>query len=85
MEIHFWNREIYPTYAEAKAAGALHECDAPAHEDEFHRYGWRGGALADAMQALVTALTCLNVEAYLDAVLVDGENIYHWGDENHGS
>ena len=83
MKLHFWNCELYPSYAEAKQAGALHECDAPAHEDEFYRWGWNGGALADAMQALVTALGCLNVSNYVDAVLVDGENIYHWGDENH--
>ena len=83
MELHFYNMDNSISYEEAKAADALFTCDAPAHESEVDRWGFDGGALCDAMQAVVAALRCTGMTGILDAVLVgdDGEVIAKWSDD----
>ena len=83
MEMHFYNREYYPTYEAAKEAGAIYSCDAPLCEDQFDQWGFRGGILADAMQAVYAALECANMQTYISAVVVDGGKVIkEWGDED---
>ena len=81
MQLHFFNTDSYKTYEDAKAANAIYSCDAPAFDDEVHRYGFNGGVLCDAMQAVYTALECLGMQKSIDAVLIDGDKRINWGDE----
>ena len=78
MELHFWNSEIYQSYDDAKSAGALFKCEAPAFDDEVHRYGFSGGVLCDAMQAVSTAARCLGMSGALNAALVTDDEIIFW-------
>jgi len=81
MELHFYNREYHPTYDAAKKAGAIYICEAPLDEDQFDRWGFEGGILADAMQAVYTALECANMHTYITAVVVkNGTPIRAWED-----
>jgi len=82
MQLQFWNTEYYKSYGEAKAAEALYVCDAPAHSDEVERWGFNGGVLCDAMQAVIAALDCVGLSGSVDAVLVDGENMIRWGTDD---
>lgn len=83
MELHFWNTDNYVTYEEAKAASAIFRCDAPAYDSEVEQWGFNGGALCDAMQAVITALRCVGAQGTLDAVVVErGKVIAHWGEDD---
>ena len=80
MELHFFSSYLYQTYEDAKAANAIYSCDAPAFDDEVYRYGFNGGVLCDAMQAVITALKCIGMQGSIDAVLIDGDKRINWGD-----
>jgi hypothetical protein len=82
MQLHFYNTEQYPTYEAAKDAGAIFKCDAPMDEDQFDNWGFDGGILCDAMQAVDAALRCVGKSGIIDAVLVDrGTVIKAWSEE----
>lgn len=80
--LHFYNDEIYTSYDDAKAAGAVHICDAPAYEEEVEKWGFYGGALCDAMQAVQAALKAVGQTGAVEAVLFDGDKIIKkWSDD----
>lgn len=82
MQLAFWSSDSFSSYEVAKAAGGVHYCDAPAYEDEVRRYGFNGGILCDAMQAVWTALACANKSSSIHVELVDYEgNIIKTGDD----
>jgi hypothetical protein len=82
LYLHFYNKTKFETYEAAKEAGAVVICEAPAHEDQVNSWGFYGGALCDAMQAVQAALKCAGVTDSLDAVLFDCETrILAWSDE----
>lgn len=81
MRLDFWSTDSYSSYEVAKAAKGVYSCDAPAYDDEVDRWGFNGGVLCDAMQAVHTALKCVGVAGSVQAVLVDGDKLIHWGDE----
>lgn len=82
MEMHFWNRDHYKTFEDAKSSGALYTCDAPLDEDQFDRWGFEGGILCDAMQAVFAALRCAGVSiTSIEATITDGDKIVgNWRD-----
>lgn len=81
MELHFFNSDVYPTYEAAKADKAIYKCDAPLDEDQFDQWGWDGGILCDAMQAVQAALECVNMHTKVEIVLVDrGKVVGTWRD-----
>lgn len=75
MRLDFWNSNKYSSYEVAKSAGGVCSCDAPAYDDQVDRWGFNGGALCDAMDAVYTALLCAGVAGSVHAVLVDGDKI----------
>lgn len=81
MQLHFWSTDSYTSYDEAKASNGIYRCDAPVDPDQFHSWGFDGGILCDAMQAVWTALDCVGMARSVKVVLVDGDKIYHEGDE----
>jgi hypothetical protein len=82
MKLHFYNATRYASYEEAKAANDVHVCEAPADEDQVDSWGFDGGILCDAMQAVNTALECAGFKDKMEAVLFDGDTrICAWGDE----
>ena len=81
MKLHFWNVDNHETYAAAFATGEYYECNAPAYEDEVDRWGFNGGILCDAMQAITTALDCVGMGGSINAALViDGKVIKLWNE-----
>lgn len=80
MMMHFWNNKQFETFEAAKAAKALHTCDAPICETQYDDWGWEGGILADAMQAVYEALRAAGVpNAVVNATLTDrGTVVSHW-------
>jgi hypothetical protein len=82
MHLHFYNTQDYPTYEAAKEAGAVFICDAPAYEEEVEKWGFYGGALCDAMQAVICALRAAGSgPRHIDAVLFDGgKALRAWSD-----
>lgn len=82
MRLDFWSTDQYSSYEVAKAAGGVYSCDAPAFDDEVDRWGFNGGVLCDAMDAVYTALRCAGVAGTVHAVLVDGDKIIHNGDDD---
>ncbi|KPK13957.1 MAG: hypothetical protein AMJ56_00480 [Anaerolineae bacterium SG8_19] len=80
LTLHFYNSVKFETYAKAKEAGAVKICEAPAHDSEVERWGFYGGALCDAMQAIQTALAVAGASGTIEAVLFDGDNyVASWG------
>ena len=76
MKMHIWNKTIYPTYGDAKIHGALYECEVDAELEDVRRYGFNCGVIADAMEIVVAALNCFNVEKYFGAVIIQNGKIY---------
>ena len=70
MQLAFWSTDSFSSYEVAKSAGGVYTCDAPADEDEVARWGFTGGILADAMDAVHTALQCVGATG-VKAVLID--------------
>ena len=82
LYLHFYNKTKFETYEAAKEAGAVVICEAPAHEDQVNSWGFYGGALCDAMQAVNAALICAGVTDSFDAVLFDRDTrLMDWSDE----
>ena len=70
MQLAFWSTDSFSSYEVAKAAGGVYTCDAPAYDDEVARYGFNGGILCDAMNAVWAALRCVGATG-VKAVLID--------------
>ena len=82
LYLHFYNRTKYASLDEANAANAVVICEAPAFESEVDAWGFNGGTLCDAMQAVYAALKCAGVTDSFDAVLFDGSTrLMAWSDE----
>jgi hypothetical protein len=83
MNIEFWNYDTHKTYEYAKKAGVVSICDAPAYEEEVYEYGFRGGVLCDAMQAIYAVLEAVGHKGKFDAVITRrGEIIAHYRGED---
>lgn len=84
MMMHFWNNGQFETFEAAKEAKALHTCDAPLSEDEFDSWGWEGGVLCDAMQAVYNALRAAGIpHSVVNATITDrGTVVSHWSEED---
>jgi hypothetical protein len=84
MMIHFWNNGQFETFEAAKEAGALFTCDAPLSENEFDSWGWEGGILCDAMQAVYHALRAAGIpHSLVNATITDrGTVVGHWNEES---
>jgi len=82
LYLHFYNRTKYVSLDEAQAANAVVICEAPADADQVNSWGFDGGALCDAMQAVNAALECAKVTDSFDAVLFEGSTrLMAWSDE----
>jgi hypothetical protein len=82
LYLHFYNRTKYASLDDAKAANAVVICEAPAHESEVDSWGFDGGTLCDAMQAVNAVLKCAQVKDSFDAVLFEGSTrLMAWSDE----
>jgi hypothetical protein len=82
FDLHFFNGTRFESYEAADKAGAVFVCEAPAYDSEVEKWGFRGGVLCDAMQAVQAALECAGFTDSMEAVLFDGKNrICAWGDE----
>lgn len=81
--LHFYNRSTYPTYEAAKADGAVYVCEAPADESQVDSWGFNGGILCDAMNAVQAALQCAGFTDSMEAVLFDGDTrLIAWSDDD---
>jgi hypothetical protein len=82
LYLHFYNRTKYASLEEAKAADAVVICEAPADESQVDSWGFNGGFLCDAMQAVNAALKCAGVTDSFDAVLFEESfRLMAWSDE----
>jgi hypothetical protein len=83
MMLHFYNATRFASYEEASAARQVYVCEAPAHESEVDSWGFNGGTLCDAMNAVQAALQCAGFTDSLEAVLFDGDTrLMAWSDDD---
>ena len=71
--LHFYNGTRHASYEAAEAAHEVYICDAPADEDQVYKWGFNGGILCDAMEAVQAALECAGFTDSMEAVLFDGK------------
>jgi hypothetical protein len=69
LMLHFYNATRHASYEAAEAAREVYVCEAPADEDQVDSWGFDGGILCDAMQAINTALQCAGFTDRMEAVL----------------
>jgi hypothetical protein len=82
LYLHFYNRTRFESYEAAKKAKAVFICEAPADVGQVDSWGFDGGILCDAMQAVNAALQCAEFTDSLEAVLFEESfRLMAWSDE----
>jgi hypothetical protein len=81
MTLHFYNATRHASYEAADAAQEVFVCEAPASEDQVASWGFNGGILCDAMNAVQAALQCAGFTDSMNAVLFEGHTrVCSWND-----